>query len=57
MGKMPLFPFLLVVHSKVFVVNDYNFEFESFDFFFFFGRNKHKRQLQQFGFDTLLHSS
>lgn len=36
MGKMPLSPFFLVVHSKVFTVNDCNFEFEYFGGFFFF---------------------
>lgn len=35
MGKIPLSPFLLVVHSEVFNVHDFSFEFEYFDRFFF----------------------
>lgn len=61
MGKIPLSPCLLVVHSKVFNVHESSFEFGYFDRFFFvlfsFGRNKHKRQFQWICFDTLLLNS
>lgn len=36
MGKIPLSPCLLVVHSKVFNVHESSFEFEYFDRFFWF---------------------
>lgn len=35
MGKIPLSPCLLVVHSKVFNVHESSFEFDYFDRFFF----------------------